>query len=240
MREIKNPPDDNNKDDKNKDLLPNSITASNITRNANAQKVQTVSIKAKAKGGTLKYKSNNAKIKVDSAGRVTVPKNYVGKATITITASGGGYATATKKITVTVKQLANKITASDITKTYSKKAQSFSIKAKRKGKGKLTYRSNNKNITVSSAGKVKIKAKYIGKAVITIKAEASGIYKAASKKITIKVKSAKISSYRLVSNGKKATLSWKQNRAVTGYEIQYSTGKRFKKSATKIKMVKNN
>ena len=131
MREIKNPPDDNNKDDNNKDLLPNSITASNITRNANAQKVQTVSIKAKAKGGTLKYKSNNAKIKVDSAGRVTVPKNYVGKATITITASGGGYATATKKITVTVKQLANKITASDITKTYSKKAQSFSIKAKR-------------------------------------------------------------------------------------------------------------
>jgi len=221
-------------------LQPNDIAASNITVDANASKPQTISIGAKAKGGSLTYQSDSSKITVDRAGNVTVPQNHAGQAIITITADGGGFTTVTKTITVTVKQIDNIIIASNIIKAYSKKAQTASIVAKRSGNGKLTYSSNNKYITVDSSGKVKIKAKYIGRASITIKSAAFGIYKATSKKITVTVNPAKTSISRLSSKQKGFNLSWKRNNAATGYQVQYSTSKKFKKSATKTKLVKKN
>lgn len=53
---------------------------------------------------------------------------------------------------------------------------------------KLTYKSNNKNITVSSKGKITIKKNYIGKATITITAAKTNTYKKATKTITVTVK----------------------------------------------------
>lgn len=81
-----------------------SINASNISKVVSSSK-RTIAIGATCKGNaTLTYKSNNDNITVNSKGKVTIKKNYIGKATITITAKATStYKKATKKITVTVK-----------------------------------------------------------------------------------------------------------------------------------------
>ncbi len=141
----------------------------------------------------------------------------------------------TKKV-----QVANTITASNFTKTYSTKAQSFNINAKRNGNAKLTYKSNNKNITVNSSGKVTVKAKYIGKATITISSVATSDYKAATKNITVTVNPPSVKLSKLTNKkSKKMVIKWAKNTAVTGYQIQYSTDKNFKKSVKTVTVGKN-
>ena len=53
------------------------------------------------KDAKLTYKSDNKSVKVDKNGKVTIAKNFVGKATITVTATSGG-AKTTQKVTITV------------------------------------------------------------------------------------------------------------------------------------------
>lgn len=79
----------------------NSITASDISKIWSTKKLR-ISIGAKRKGSAkLSYSSNNSKIKVDSNGKVTIRKKYIGTATITITAAAtANYKKTTKKITV--------------------------------------------------------------------------------------------------------------------------------------------
>ena len=60
-------------------------------------------LNAKATGGTLSYQSNSKKITVNSKGLVTIKKNSVDSAVITVTAKGGRYQTVTATVTVTVK-----------------------------------------------------------------------------------------------------------------------------------------
>ncbi|MDO4306690.1 MAG: leucine-rich repeat protein, partial [Eubacteriales bacterium] len=224
-----------------KTLVNNTITASNITRTYSA-KAQTFYLNVKRKGsGKITYSSNDKSITVNSVGKVTVKAKYVGKATITIkVAEDGTYKAAAKKITITVNKLANVITASNITRTYSAKAQTFSIGAKRKGTGKLTYSSNNSKVAVNSSGKITVKAKFIGKATITIKVAASSVYKAAAKKITVTVNPTK-TALSSISNvkGKKITVKWKKNTAGTGYQIQYSTSKTFASGNKTVNVAKN-
>ena len=81
----------------------NTITVKNVTKTAST-KTQTVKLGAKAKeSAKLSYKSSSKSVKVDKNGKVTIAKNFVGKATITVTASATKtYQTTTKKVTVTV------------------------------------------------------------------------------------------------------------------------------------------
>lgn len=134
----------------------------------------------------------------------------------------------------------NAITALDIAKTYSKKAQSFSIGATTLGNAELTYSSNNKSVTVDNSGKVTVKAKFIGKATITIKSASTAEYNSASKKIAITVNPSKptISSVKN-AKGKKLLVKWKKNTAVTGYQIQYSTDRKFQNGAKTVAISKN-
>jgi hypothetical protein len=222
--------------------LVNSITASNITKNASASKAQTVSIGAKtAVEGTLSYavKTANSKITVNDKGTVTIPKNFAGKATIIITATADNCEIVTKEITVTVNKIAGAVTASNVTKTAKTSAQSFKIGATRSGSGALTYSSSSKSVTVDKNGKVTIAKNFVGSAKITIKAAASGIYKAASKTITVTVNPAGVSLSSVTNTkGLKMTVKWKKNAKATGYQIQYSTSKSFKSgSATKTATV---
>ena len=134
-------------------------------------------------------------------------------------------------------QKAQTITAKNITKTYGNKA--FKIGAKTYGNGKLTYKSSDKKVvTVSSSGKVTIKG--CGKATITIKASATSQYKAAQKKITITVKPKKQKvTYFQQNKDYKLVVKWKKDTKATGYIIQYSTDKNFKKNVKKITISKN-
>ena len=67
-----------------------------------SNKSQTTKLDVKAdKDAKLTYKSDNKSVKVDKNGKVTIAKNFVGKATITVTATSGG-AKTTQKVTITV------------------------------------------------------------------------------------------------------------------------------------------
>ena len=67
-----------------------------------SNKSQTTKLDVKAdEDAKLTYKSDNKSVKVDKNGKVTISKNFVGKATVTVTATVNGTKT-TKKVTITV------------------------------------------------------------------------------------------------------------------------------------------
>ncbi len=129
------------------------------------------------------------------------------------------------------------ITAKSLIKTYGAKA--FNINAKTSGNGKLTYTSSNKKVaTISGNGKVTMKG--CGKTTITIRAAETKEYKAAKKKITITVKPKKQTLYFLKSTKEKTiTVKWKTDKKATGYILQYSTDKNFKKNVKNVTISNN-
>lgn len=167
-----------------------TIKASDKTMTASASKSQSWIIGAKASNGAkLTYKSSNAKVKVSSAGKVTVPKNFAGTVKITIKTGK-----TSKVVALTVKKASNplkvvtknqKIKASAV----KKKAKTFTVKVT-KAQGKVSYKSSKpKYVTVSAKGKVTIKkGTPKGKYKITVTAKGKGIYNKKSKTITITVK----------------------------------------------------
>lgn len=104
------------------------------------------------------------------------------------------------------------------------------------GNGKLTYTTSNKAVaTVDAAGKVTVKGPGVAK--ITVKAAATTDYKAASKTVTVTV-APKKQSISLVNKIKKQlTIKWKKNTKASGYQVVYSTNKKFtgKKTVRKAK-----
>lgn len=126
-----------------------------------------------------------------------------------------------------VSYVPNIIQASDVNRTYSKKAQSFTIAAYANG-APLTFSSNNKNIKVDNNGRVTVVKNYTGKASIMIQSAATEKYEAAATTITVSVNptGTSLSSCKNVK-GRKAQVRWKKNKLVTGYEVQYSTDRNF-------------
>lgn len=196
--------------------------------------------------GKLSYVSDNESVaKVDAKGKVTL--TGVGTAHITITASETkNYSEAKKVITITVKKKdsagntdnnSNLITAKNITKTYGCKA--FSLGAKSKSGGKLTYSVADKKVaTVDKKGKVTVKG--YGQTKITITSAAKGKYPKAKKTITLTVKPVKtrIASVKSTKS-KNMVVKWKKDTKATGYVIQYSTDKKFKKGVKTVTITKN-
>ncbi len=131
-----------------------------------------------------------------------------------------------------------------LTKSYSKAYgnKPFRLNARlSKGNGKLSYVSSDKKIAaVSKSGTVTIKG--TGVAAITVTAAETAQYKKTSAKVLVKVSPAQmgIKSAKALA-GRKIKVSWKRDAKATGYEILYSTDKKFKnKKMTKSAMVKNN
>ena len=207
--------------------------------------------------GELRFESDNLNVAtVDAVGRVTVEGE--GTTIIRVTALPTVYyeepvekeiviivskkvvsptpttpPTPTKPSVTPIPAKRNQTIAGSVsyTKTHGNKA--FTLDAKRTvGNGNLTYTSsNNKVVTVDNKGKVTIKGS--GNATITINAAATSNFNAASKKVTITVKPKKVTLSSVKSSTtKKITIKWKKVATVTGYEIQYSTDKKFKKATT--------
>ena len=221
--------------------IDNKVIAGNIVKNY-SKNSQTFYVNAKQNGNAaLTYSSNNKNITVDKNGKVTVSKGYVGNAIITITANeNGGYKKASTTINVIVNKVNNTISAGNFTKTYSTKNQTFKINAKQTGDAKLTYNSNNKNVTVDKNGKVTVKKKFVGSATITITSSSTKGYNSSSKKITVTVNPSKVNISKLTNvKSKKMTIKWKRNSAVSGYQIEYSTDKNFKSGVKTVTISKN-
>ena len=197
---------------------------------------------SKVKGdGEINYSSDNPGIaSIDpKTGEVTIQS----AGTVTIRAklsAGADYEASEASYTLAIGKGVQNITAVDITRAYSKKKQTVNIGASAKDNVKLSYFSNNKKVTVNASGKITIASKFIGSAVITIQAEASEKYGSASAQIQVIVNPTNTSVKKVGNSGKKTmTVQWKKNTTASGYEIQYSTNKKFK-SGVKTKKVSKN
>lgn len=166
---------------------PNEITASGCSLSASGQK-QTCTINASCLGGTLSYKSNNSNITVSQNGTVTIKKKYVGTATITISTKGDDYyKAASKKVKITVRKQKTAISIGNKTCYISRSKKSYALKPKTNSAVTLTYKSNNKNITVNRKGVLTVKKGYSGRAKITIYTKGNSYSTPAKKVISVTV-----------------------------------------------------
>lgn len=189
----------------------------------------------KTTDGTITYSSGNPKVAtVDpSTGKVTIKGG--GTAAITAYATKGtNYTSGSTFCTIKVTKRSNTIKASNIRRTWYAKARKVNINAKVYGKAQLKYSSSNKYVKVDKNGRITIAAKFTGSAKITIRSSATAGYNAATKSITVTVSPAgtTLTTAKNLS-GRKAQITWKKNRYVTGYEIQYSVNKNFKSCGKK-------
>ena len=214
--------------------------------------------------GALSYESDNEAVAVVSA-KGTVVLMGAGTARITIKASETeNYGPAEKTIAVTVspkpggdqkpggaqkpdaggssqEKPENKktqtVTAADLAKTYGDRP--FSIGAKSSGGGALSYAVKNPAVaSVDGNGAVTLKCCGVTEIVIT--AAANGRYQAASKTITLTVAPKKLSGTSAKSTkAKTLTVKWKKDKAATGYIIECSTDKKFRKNVKTATVKKN-
>ncbi|MCH5264643.1 MAG: fibronectin type III domain-containing protein [Lachnospiraceae bacterium] len=148
---------------------------------------------------------------------------------VTIPASPKGDSAGTEIKPSPINKADNSITASDVSTTYSTKVQSFPVEATSLGNAKLTYTSDNKSVTIDNSGRVTVKEKFMGKATITIHSASTARYNSSSKKIDVTVNPSK-PALASVKNTKGSSISakWKKTAAVTGYQLQYSTDRKFR------------
>lgn len=129
------------------------------------------------------------------------------------------------------------VTAADLAKTYGDRP--FSIGAKASGGGALSYAVKNPAVaSVDGNGAVTLKCCGVTEIVIT--AAANGRYQAASKTITLTVAPKKLSGTSAKSTkAKTLTVKWKKDKAATGYIIECSTDKKFRKNVKTATVKKN-
>ena len=201
-----------------------------------------------AKDLTYNGKAQTPQITVTDSGKVlqegvdyTVTyENNVKAGTATVTATGAGIYGGSITTRFAISKASNTIKVSDITKTASSKSQTVKTTVRAYGGAKLTYSSNNKSVKVDKTGKLTIAKNFAGKAVITVKASETSCYKAASKKFNVTVKPAAVTISKASNSAKqKITVSWKKNTTCSGYAVQYSTDKSFKKGVKTVYISKN-
>ena len=189
----------------------------------------------KTTDGTITYSSSNPKVAVvdPTTGKVTI-KGGGTAAIMAYAAKGTNYTSGSTFCTIKVTKRSNTIKASNIRRTWYAKARKISINAKASGKAQLKYSSSSKAVKVDKQGRITIAAKFTGSARITIRSSATAGYNAATKSITVTVSPAgtTLTTAKNLS-GKKAQITWKKNRYVTGYEIQYSVNKNFRSGSKK-------
>lgn len=170
----------------------------------------------------------------------------IGKARIIITGMGNYQGTVMKYFIIVKAQekFQEKGAQSIACKTsYNKKYgdKAFTLDVERtKGDGKLVFTSlNERVVTVNDQAEVTIRG--TGAAIICVKAKETVDNQEASVKILVWVKPAKQKMASLKAlDGKRLKVSWKKDERAAGYEIQYSTDRKFnKKKNIKTKVVKN-
>ncbi|NBI62012.1 hypothetical protein D3Z38_02790 [Clostridiales bacterium] len=177
-------------------------------------------------------------------------KNNINEGTATMTVVGKGDYIGKRDLLFTIKKMnitqntpvsPNKKNqaihgASKFTKVYGSKP--FYLGAKTTGKGKLTYKSNNRSvIQINQAGKATIKGP--GRAIITVTAAATANYNAATKQVLITVKPKKATGLKVKAAKKKMTVRWKRDPKADGYQLTYAQNSKFKKGKKNILIRKN-
>lgn len=113
-----------------------------------------------------------------------------------------------------------------IKKAYGSKP--FVLRIKRgKGDGRLTYLSSNPKVAKVEKGKVTIKE--TGRTVITVTAGETANYRKKVWKVTVDVTPKKQKAGVKAAGRRKLKVRWKKDTRATGYEVQYSTDRKFRK-----------
>ena len=175
----------------------------------------------KAKTPSVTVTLNGTTLVLNTDYSVSYNKNTaVGTANVIISGMGNytGSATAHFKIT---KASAPSITCKKTLYKVSYGAAPFKINAS--SKGKMTFTSSKPKIVAVNKNTGKVTIKNTGIATITIKAGK------ASKKVTVKVYPKKPSVKPTAAKGKKLCLKWPKDKRASGYKVQISTDKNFKK-----------
>ena len=234
------------------DTKPAKVTLSNKELNLSAGETAllTVSVEPEnADNKKVNWKSSDEAVAtVDASGTVTAVSP--GSATITVTSevsenvydeckvtvmesAPSGIESETEPQTETTAKTQT-ITAKNHTKALGDKAFSLGAKAKTA----LSYKSSDTKVAkVDQNGKVTIKG--VGTANITITATGTDEYTSAKKTVTITVNPKGVSLKKVAAGKKQIAVNWKENKAVNGYQIQYSTDKKFKKDVKSVKISKN-
>lgn len=178
----------------------NTIYADNIVRNYSSRK-QSVITDWISDGNWegLTFTSNSKYVKIDTSGKITIAKGFVGQATITIKVKADeNYNANTKKVTVTVKPAATSI--SKVTNSARRKA-TVTWKKNTTGTGYAIQYSRDKSFK-SGVKTVYVKSNRTTRATLSVQAKGKtyyvrvATYKAAGKKKILsswsKVKSIKI------------------------------------------------
>lgn len=203
-------------------------------------------------GGELSYKSGNEAVVIVSA-KGTAAVIGAGTAVITITAAETDeHEAAQKVITITVnpksstgnnnqQNSGNKkeqtITAADIAKTYGDRQ--FPIGAVADSGGALSYAVKNPAVAAIDGNGI-ITLKGCGRTEVAITAAAHGEYKAAEKTITLTVSPKKLKGISAKSTkAGTLTVKWKKDTAASGYIIECSTDRKFRKNVKAATVKKN-
>lgn len=231
------------------------ISVNPVSKSYVYMQTATVSVAAaSADGGTLSYQWYRNTVN-STAGATAIGGATSASYTVPTTAAGITYyfcvvtntnnnvtgsrtATASSKIAaITVTKAANSITG--VSSKYIKKRKDKAFTLKAKGEGGITYTSSNKKVAVvdSTSGKVTIKG--YGRTTITIQAAGNANYAAAIRKVTIDV--APTTSLKKVQSKKSRTMvvTWTKDKNAGGYQVQYSTDKKFKKNVKTKKVRKS-
>lgn len=159
----------------------------------------------------------------------------VGTAKVTITGIGNYSGSREQAFTIAPQQPQPKPQGKVICKktTYNVAYGAKPFKIQASSDSSLTYQSSAPKVaSVDKTGKVSIKK--TGVAVITVKTASDSV------KVTVKIAPKKqgIKSVKAVS-GKKLAVKWAKDKMATGYQVQLSTSKNFKKIAKKQNVSKN-
>lgn len=165
----------------------------------------------------------------------TVDVETVSKSIFRVTLHGMGRYTGSK--VVEVKDFVFVKVKEKVYREYSTSKQTFNLNAK--CAEKLYYNSWNKKIKVDKNGKVTVPAKFAGVANIYVGGKEEKNYTVIGASVWVVVRPSKTSLSRISAGKKKMTVRWKRNKVGNGYELQYSTDKKFKKNVKTVKMKGN-
>lgn len=113
-----------------------------------------------------------------------------------------------------------------IKKAYGSKPFSLNVRRK-KGDGRLTYASSNPKVVKVENGRATIRG--TGRTVITVTAGETANYRKKTVKVTVDVTPKKQKAGVKAAGKRKLQVRWKKDARATGYEVQHSTDRKFRK-----------
>lgn len=172
----------------------------------------------------------DGKVLVKDTDYTVTYKNNTEAGTAEVVITGKGNYKGTKTVSFTI---AKADTTARFEKDVYKKAygaKKFTVKVV-DAAGAVTFKSSSSKVAkIDKKGKVTIKG--TGRAVITATIAEGKNYKAGTVETVIEVSPKKASIKKLSAKKTQLTVTWKKDKRATGYEVKYSTSKKFKKAKT--------